>query len=102
MEPVNPLSGGLLSSAQAQRQASADNRRQIRRAQALTKNVAARGDTVDIEHEVESSEGPTAVGDESPGGGGRGHSQRQPPPRQDADEQPSDSPPDRPRIDLTA
>jgi hypothetical protein len=103
MEPVNPLSGGLLSSAQAQRQTSADNQRQVRRAQALAKNVAARGDTVDVEHEVESSAGPAAVGEESPGsGGGRGQPQRQPPPRQDADEPSSDSPPDRPRIDLTA
>ena len=106
MDSVNPLSGGLLSSAQAQRQASADNQRQVRRAQALAKNVAAHGDTVDIEHEVESSEGPTAVGDESPNG--RGQEQQQPrhppqhPPHQSADPQPTDLPPDRPHIDLTA
>jgi hypothetical protein len=103
MEPVHPLSGALLTSAQAQRQASADNGRQVRRAQALAKNVAARGDTVDVEHEVESSEGPTAVGDESNDQGSRDPQQQQQEssPRQDGE---SESPPtdDRPRIDLTA
>jgi hypothetical protein len=106
MDPVNPLSGGLLTSAQAQRQASADNQRQVRRALALAKTVAARGDTVDIEHEVESSEGPAAVGDESPDGRGqqqaRDQQQPQQPPHPSADQPSRDSPPDRPHIDLTA
>ena len=104
MDPMNPLSGGLLSSAQAQRQASADNQRQVRRAQALAKNVAARGDTVDIEHEVESSEGPTAVGDESPSGRGQQQprQQQQHPSDRNAEQQPPDSHPDRLHIDVTA
>ena len=98
MDPLHPLAGTLLPSAHAQRQASADNQRQVRRAQALAKNVAAPGDRVDVEHEVESTEGPTAVGDEPP------REQGHPPRRDPRDDQSSgrDESDDRPRIDLTA
>ncbi|MDB5172598.1 MAG: hypothetical protein JWN51_1371, partial [Phycisphaerales bacterium] len=54
MSQLNPLSGSILGSVQAQRQMAVDKERQLRRARALEKNIAARDD--ELEHQVESSE----------------------------------------------
>jgi hypothetical protein len=90
----NPLSGSLLPATPAQR--AAEKGRQIARSQALRKNTAAEGDRVDVEHEVESADAPTEVGDES-GGGGRNPRQQ---PRREPPEPDPDGP--APRLDITA
>ena len=64
MTYFNPLIAPIAQGPQAQK-AAAGKERQIARAQALTKNSAAEGDTVDIEHEVESADGLTPVGDDA-------------------------------------
>jgi hypothetical protein len=90
----NPLSGSLVPATPAQRA------RQIARSQALRKNTAAEGDRVDIEHEVESADGPPPVGDDS-GGGRQGQDEPQQHPRRNAPkpEEEDDTPP---RLDVTA
>jgi hypothetical protein len=91
----NPLSGSLLPATPAQRAAEKD--RQIARSQALRKNTAAEGDTVEVEHQVESADELPHVSDET--GGGRNPQQQRPPrrepPKPDADD-------DQPRLDVTA
>ena len=91
----NPLSGSLIPATPAQR--AAEKGRQIARSQALRKNTAAEGDRVDIEHEVESADGPPQVCDES--GGGR-QNQPQQHPRRDPSKQDEDDTP--PHLDVTA
>jgi hypothetical protein len=54
MTDFNPLAGAILGSAQAQQLVANEKQRQLRRAQALRKNVASGGDH--SEHEVESTE----------------------------------------------
>lgn len=68
MTDFNPLAGAVLGSAQAQRQIDAEKQRQLRRAQAVRKNVAAQEDG--YEHQVESSEELHAVDDGGRGGDG--------------------------------
>jgi hypothetical protein len=96
MDIVNPLTGNLAQSTSvAQRQQSALKAEQVRREQALRKDVTATGDR--FEHQVESSEELNPTHDERKDGR-RGKSPRHPPPAPaDGDEQP---PP--PRIDLVA
>jgi hypothetical protein len=69
----NPLAGALMGGAQAQQQVDVEKQRQLRRAQALRKNVALQDDQ--LEHQVESSEEISPVHDESEGksGGGDKH-----------------------------
>ena len=63
MDVVHPLAGNLAQSASvAQRQQSAGKAEQVRREQALRKDVAARGDHFD--HTVESAEEVNPVHDE--------------------------------------
>ena len=96
MEIVNPLAGSLAQSTAVTRQQSADKAQQIRRAQALRKDVAATGDT--FEHQVESAEELSPIHDEQ--------KQRQPGrnPKRRGAKAPSDSHDDgdAPRIDVTA
>lgn len=54
MTDFNPLAGAILGSAQIQQQSDLQKQRQLRRAQALRKNVAAQADRLD--HQVESPE----------------------------------------------
>jgi hypothetical protein len=68
MQIVNQLAGSLAQSASVTRQQSTDKSDQIRRAQALRKDVAA-GDT--FEHQVESSEELTPIHDEQAKKGGQ-------------------------------
>jgi len=93
MTDFNPLSGAILGSAEIQHQIGTEKQRQLRRAQAVQKNVAARSD--EYEHEVESTEELHPIDD----GGEQDHPQRQ-------KKQPRHSPPgkdgDRPHIDLKA
>jgi hypothetical protein len=90
MSQLNPLAGSILASVQAQRQMAVDKERQLRRARALEKDVAARDD--EMEHQVESSEEVRPIGDESEES--RDRPKRQAPPKETAD--------DKPHIDLTA
>jgi hypothetical protein len=59
---INPLAPALLPSAQAQQQAAADKARQIGKAQAASRNIAAETDR--LEHQVESAEELSPVHDE--------------------------------------
>ncbi|HSZ55739.1 MAG TPA: hypothetical protein VK797_08770 [Tepidisphaeraceae bacterium] len=61
MTDFNPLSGAILGSAEIQHQIGAQKQRQLRRAQAIQKNVAARDD--EHEHQVESAEELHAIND---------------------------------------
>ena len=97
MTYFNPLIAPIAQGTQAQK-AAAGKERQIARSQALTKNSAAEGDTVDVAHEVESADGLAAVGEEQA---------RQQPKREqskpksnDADGAADDD--DAPHIDITA
>ncbi|MDB5301300.1 MAG: hypothetical protein JWO87_2963 [Phycisphaerales bacterium] len=89
MSQLNPLSGSILGSVQAQRQMAVDKERQLRRARALEKNIAARDD--ELEHQVESSEEVQGVRDEAEEQ--RDERKRKPPQKQDDE---------KPRLDLTA
>jgi hypothetical protein len=94
MDVVHPLAGNLAhSAAVAQRQQSAGKAEQVRREQALRKDVAARGDHFD--HTVESAEEVNPVHDESPDQ--RRNGQR-PPERPPAGDEPEDN---APGIDIT-
>ena len=62
MTDFNPLAGSILGSSQAQHQIDVEKQRQVRRAQALSKNVAARDEQ--LEHQVESSDEVTSIHDE--------------------------------------
>src|SRR5580698_4691482 len=64
MFPINSLSGALVQSAQVQIQQAAEKSRQARKQQELARNTAARDD--ELEHQVENSEEPTAIHEESP------------------------------------
>ncbi|MDB5293629.1 MAG: hypothetical protein JWL69_4870 [Phycisphaerales bacterium] len=89
MSQLNPLSGSILGSVQAQRQMAVDKERQLRRARALGKDVAAHDD--ELEHQVESSEELQPVQDEAEE---QRDQRKRKPPQKDADE--------KPRLDLTA
>lgn len=97
MDVVHPLAGNLAQSASvAQRQQSAGKAEQVRREQALRKDVAARGDHFD--HTVESAEEVNPVHDEPPDQRRRG-GRRQPDHADPVANEPDD---DAPRIDITA
>jgi hypothetical protein len=92
MTDFNPLSGAILGSAEIQHQIGVEKQRQLRRAQVLEKNAAARDD--EHEHQVESSEELHPVDD----GGEQDHPKRrkkEPRHSRGKDE-------DRPHIDLRA
>jgi hypothetical protein len=92
MTYINPLIAPIAQGPQAQR-AAAGKERQIARAQALTKNSAAEGDT--LEHQVESADGLSAVGDDQPKNGQ--------PRQQPRERKPTDADDDeKPRLDVTA
>jgi hypothetical protein len=98
MEIVNQIAGSLAQSVVVTRQQSADKSRQIRRAQALRKDIATPGDS--FEHKVESAEELTPTHDEQ---------NRQPPSPRKSKPKPShrrdgsgSSAGDAPQIDLTA
>lgn len=92
MTDFNPLSGAILGSAEIQHQIGTEKQRQLRRARAVQKNVAARDD--EYEHEVESAEELHPIDD-----GGQDQPQQQ-------KKNPRHSPPgkddERPHIDLKA
>ena len=92
MTDFNPLAGSILGSTQAQHQVDIEKQRQARRAQAVSKNVAARDD--ELEHQVESSEELPPVGDD--------HNEHRQQGRQDKHKPDSDEEDGRPHIDLTA
>lgn len=95
MDVVHPLAGNLAQSASvAQRQQSAGKAEQVRREQALRKDVAARGDHFDPT--VESAEEVNPVHDEPPDQRRR---RQQPDHAHPAAAEPAD---DAPRIDITA
>jgi len=98
MTLFNPLTGSLLPATPVQRAAEKD--RQIARSQALRKNTAAEGDTVEIEHQVESADELPPVGDDSGGGSSRNPRQQQSPRHEPPKPNQGDELP--PRLDVTA
>lgn len=95
MDVVNPLTGNLAQSTSVvQRQQSALKSEQVRREQALGKDVGASGDR--FEHQVESAEKTSEVHDE-PDDARRGKSRRQP---QSSPNDDDETPP--PHVDLVA
>ena len=92
MTDFNPLAGAILGSAQVQRTIEADKQRQLRRAQALQRNVATRDDQ--NEHEVESSQALHAIDDD-----GQKQPQQQ---RRDRDRSSPGKDDGKPHIDLRA
>jgi hypothetical protein len=77
MTYLNPLIAPIVHGPQPQRTAAAaDKERQVARTQALSKNSAAEGDR--FEHQVESADGLSPVGDD-PAKGGQQQPQRRPP-----------------------
>jgi hypothetical protein len=96
MDTINPLANTLLQSTHVQRQQSADKQRQVRRTQALQKNVATRDD--ELEHQVESSEELPPVNDEQREHEQSKRSKRDPRNASEQDES-QDQPP---HLDLTA
>lgn len=93
MTYFNPLIAPVAQGQQVQR-AAADKERQVARAQALTKNTAAEGDR--FEHQVESADGLTPVGDD-PSKGGQPRRRRQ----NSRDGSEPDGPGETPHIDVT-
>lgn len=51
---INPFSGYIAAGSQVERAGAAEKSRQVRRAQALSKNIAQRDD--ELEHQVESAD----------------------------------------------
>ena len=92
MTDFNPLSGAILGSAEIQHQLGTEKQRQLRRAQALQKNVAAQDEQHD--HQVESPEELHAVDD-----GGQEHPQQQ---KKNPRRSPSGKDDELPHIDLKA
>ncbi len=93
MDIVNPLTGNLAQSGSVvQRQQSVTKAQQIRREQALRKDVTASGDHFD--HQVESCEELNPIHDEPKDG-----HRDQPPP--DAEASAEESNDEKPHIDVT-
>jgi hypothetical protein len=82
MTYLNPLIAPIVQGPQAQK-AAADKERQVARAQALAKNSAAEGDR--FEHQVESADALSRVG-EDPSKGGQPRQQPQHKPSQQPEE----------------
>ncbi|MGD1277800.1 MAG: hypothetical protein ABR964_11335 [Tepidisphaeraceae bacterium] len=61
MSQLNPLTGSILQTPVAQKQQTDQKTRQLRRAEELRRNVAARDD--EMEHQVENTDHLEAVGD---------------------------------------
>jgi hypothetical protein len=91
MSSINPFSGYLAAGSQVERTQAADKARQVRRTQALSKNVAARDD--ELEHQVESADALAEVHDEQ----NQGRQGQQPEKKDESGE--GDEPP---HIDVTA
>ena len=60
--PVNPLPGSIAQSTQVQGNLSVEKTRQVRRAQNVSRNVAAEGDR--FEHQVENAEATAPIHDD--------------------------------------
>ena len=92
MSSINPFSGYLAQGSQVERTQAADKTRQIRRTQALSKDVAAKDDQ--LEHQVESADALAEIHDEqSPSQ--QQQKQKKPQQGEEGKEEP-------PRLDLTA
>jgi hypothetical protein len=90
---INPFSGYVAQGSQLERTQAAEKTRQVRRAQALSKNVAARDD--ELEHQVENTDVVAALHDEQQGGQGQQQQSRQEQSKPDEGEGPA-------HIDITA
>jgi hypothetical protein len=100
MEIVNQITGALAQSNAVTRQQSADKSTQIRRAQLLRKDVAARGDS--FEHQVESTEELSPIHDDQSSKNGKGKRQKRSNSRATNSGDDDNSPPPPPSLDLTA
>lgn len=68
---INPFSGYIAQGTQVERTQANEKTRQVRRTQALSKDVAARDD--ELEHQVESSDAPSQLKDDDAGSGQQQH-----------------------------
>ena len=93
MSQINPFTGAIIQSTQAQQTKSAAQDKHIRRVQNLGKNAGLTGDQ--LEHQVESTDALHPASDRD-----SYQPQRQPPHKQHPKEQDKDEPPK--NIDLTA
>lgn len=87
---INPFSGYLAQGSHVERTQATDKSRQIRRAQQLSRDVALRDD--EMEHQVESSDAPSALKDDDAGAGQQQYPQQH--------EEPGEETP--PHLDITA
>jgi hypothetical protein len=94
MSSINPFSGYLAQGSQVERTQAADKTRQIRRTQALSKDVAARDDQ--LEHQVESADALAEIHDE------QNPQQQQKQQKQKKQQQGEEGKEEPPRLDLTA
>ena len=62
MSAINPFSGYVAQGAQVERLQAAEKTRQVRREQALSKNIAARDD--ELEHQVENTDATAPIHDD--------------------------------------
>lgn len=92
MSSINPFSGYVAQGNQLERTQAAEKSRQVRREQALSKNVAARDD--ELERQVENTDAVSALHD-----GEQNPQQQQQPREQDAEPGEGEEPP---HIDITA
>lgn len=92
VDPINPFSGYLAQGAQLDRMQAADKTRQAKRANVLSKNVAARDD--EMEHQVESTEQINPVHDQEGRQQDQQSGQQKRPPHSEPEDQP-------PHLDVT-
>jgi hypothetical protein len=93
MSSINPFSGYLAQGSQVERTQAADKTRQVRRTQALSKDVAAKDDQ--LEHQVESADAIVEIHDEQNPAQGEQKQQKKKQQGEEGKEEP-------PRLDLTA
>ncbi len=94
MTSINPFSGFLAQGTQVERAQAGEKSRQVRRTQALSKNVAARDD--ELEHQVESTEAVAGVKDDHSQQQGKKKQNKRDGTKEDEGEE------DAPRLDITA
>lgn len=92
MSQINPFTGAIIQSTQAQQVQSGERQRQVRRVQNLVKNSALQGDQ--LEHQVESADALHPAGDRP--------DSYQPQSRQQKRRQPQPGPNEDGHVDFTA
>jgi hypothetical protein len=95
MTSINPFSGYVAQGSQVERSQAADKSREVKRAQALSSDVARRDD--ELEHQVESADAIVSIHDDA-----QQHPQQHQQPRKDPSKDEKDKGEETPRLDVTA